>query len=78
MRKEKTINEELLKYIVKRWTGSEVEDALADKDALEAIIGVFYENDLIQAGAKLRAWRKEAIEERKALEELSDEDGNLE
>lgn len=62
MKKEKTINLEAVELLVKRFTDSEVTDATADRDALEAIVAWLIGDDTyVKASAMINKWRKEKI-----------------
>lgn len=71
VKKEKTINLEAVEYLVKRFTDSEVTDATADRDALEAIVAWLIGDDTyILASAMINKWRKEKIAQDAQFDQL--------
>ena len=73
------LNEETLKQIIQTYTDTEVNDPIADRDALEAIVAVvlygdYYGDHDVKACGMINAWRKEQAEiNRKEEQEYNEE-----
>lgn len=58
------LSKELCEGIIKRWTGGEVKDPRADRDALEELVAcICFDGDLEVASKQIDTWREQAIKD---------------